>query len=78
MAESVTSAPRWGFLGGHLCLDFANTVDWHASDRPEELLTSYGEFVEWSQRAGILTEEQAQSLLRQAAERSDAAEVVLK
>jgi len=78
MAELANSASRWGFLGGHLCLDFANTVDWHASDRPEELLTSYGEFVEWSQRAGILTEEQAQSLLRQAAERPDAAEAALK
>lgn len=77
MAESVSSASRWGFLGGRLCLDFANTVDWHASDRPEELLTSYGEFIAWSQRAGILTEEQVQSLLQQAAERPDEAEAAL-
>lgn len=78
MAELATSATRWGFLGGRLCLDFANTVDWHASDRPEELLTSYGEFIAWSQRAGILTGEQAQSLLQQAAERPDEAEAAFK
>ncbi len=78
MTESTPSASRWGFLGGRLCLDFANTVDWHASDRPEELLTSYEELVAWSQQAGILTGEQAQSLLHQAAERPNEAEAALQ
>ena len=78
MSKSVTSAITWKLLGGHLCLDFANTADWHASDQPEELLTSYAEFVSWSQQAGVLTEKQAKRLLRQAADRPEEAMAVLK
>ena len=77
MSKSATRAITWNLLGGRLCLDFANTVDWHASDQPEELLTGYAEFVSWSQQAGIPTEKQAKHLLRQAAERPEEALAVL-
>jgi predicted RNA-binding Zn ribbon-like protein len=64
-------------LGGRLCLDFANTADWHSSKDPVEFLTSYSELVAWSQQRGILTGCQAQSLLREAADRPlDAAAVL--
>lgn len=78
MSKSATNVITWKLLGGHLCLDFANTADWHASDQPEERLTSYAEFVSWSQQAGILTEKQAKRLLRQAADRPEEAMAVLK
>ena len=47
---------------GRLCLDFANTADWHTSDQPEEQLNSYTDLVEWAKGVGILTEGQAQQL----------------
>ena len=78
MSKSVKSETTWKLLGERLCLDFANTADWHASDQPEELLTSYAELVSWSQQAGLLTEKQAKRQLRQAAERPDEAVAVLK
>jgi predicted RNA-binding Zn ribbon-like protein len=78
MGKSAKSETTWKLLGGRLCLDFANTADWHASDQPEELLTSYTELVSWSQQAGLLTDQQARRLLRQAAERPDDAAAVLR
>ena len=78
MSKSVASTITWTLRGGHLCLDFANTADWHASDQPEERLTSYEEFVSWSQQAGVLTEEQAKHLFRRAADRPEQVKAVLK
>jgi len=78
MSTSATSAITWKLLGGHLSLDFANTADWHASDRPEELLTSYAALVSWSRQAEVLTDKQAKRLLREAANRPDEALAVLK
>jgi predicted RNA-binding Zn ribbon-like protein len=43
------------FIGGRLCLDFANTVDWRRRSEPEELLPDYGGLLDWSVRAGTLS-----------------------
>jgi predicted RNA-binding Zn ribbon-like protein len=51
-------------LGKHLCLNFANTVDWRLSTRPHEYLSSYYDLVTWSRRVGVLTQKEAQRLLR--------------
>jgi len=62
---------------GRLCLDFANTEDWHASDHPEERLRSYADLVAWAEKEGILSEAEAQQLLGEAALRpADAAAVL--
>jgi predicted RNA-binding Zn ribbon-like protein len=59
---------------GRLCLDFANTAEWHASDQPVEGLNSYADLVRWSQSVGLLTEDGVQHLLDRAARRpADAA-----
>ena len=63
---------------GRLCLDFANTADWHASDQPEDLLNSYTDLVSWAERVGILAEDEAQQLLREAAHRPNDAVTVLE
>ena len=39
-------------IGGALCLDFANTVDWHDSDRAVELLDRAGSLSDWARIAG--------------------------
>ena len=41
-------------IGGHAALDFANTAAWHASDAPRESLTTYGQFLQWAERASVL------------------------
>jgi predicted RNA-binding Zn ribbon-like protein len=61
-----------------LCLDFANTAEWHASDQPHEYLNSYVDLVTWAQQAGLLTAEKAEQLNRQASGRATEAEATLK
>jgi predicted RNA-binding Zn ribbon-like protein len=78
MGESMTDAGALALLGGRLSLDFANTADWHASDRPVEFLTSYGQLVTWGQHAGVLTEQDVQGLLEEAARRPAEAAAVLE
>jgi predicted RNA-binding Zn ribbon-like protein len=63
---------------GELCLDFTNTVEWHASNHPEERLITYVDLVTWSGRAGLLTKIDSRRLLREAARRPRAAAATLK
>jgi predicted RNA-binding Zn ribbon-like protein len=50
------------FIGGRLCLDFANTVDWRRRSEPEELLHDYAGLLDWSVRAGSLSPAEARRL----------------
>lgn len=52
---------------GRLCLDFADTAHWHASDQPTETLNDYADLVAWSQSVGLLTEGETRNLLDAAA-----------
>ena len=61
-----------------LCLDFANTADWHASDHPKEQLNRYSDLVSWAQRAGILTDREAQKLSQESVRRPTEAAAVLE
>src|SRR5438045_3349411 len=49
---SVGALPR--FLGGSICLDFANTVDWRTSAAPQELMPDYATLLAWSKVRGTL------------------------
>jgi predicted RNA-binding Zn ribbon-like protein len=77
MEATETNAAQQKLVGGRLCLDFINTVDWHASEHPEEYLTSYQELVAWSLHASILNETEGQQLLTEAALRPDEANTTL-
>ena len=68
----------WSFQAGHLALDFANTVDWHASDHPEELFNSYTDLVHWASDYSLLTPEEARYLTADADHRPEAAAKVLQ
>jgi predicted RNA-binding Zn ribbon-like protein len=48
--------------GDALCLDFANTLDWHESESPTEKLNTYHDLVRWGLEAGQLSQAQARSL----------------
>ncbi|HYA13453.1 MAG TPA: ABATE domain-containing protein [Syntrophales bacterium] len=63
---------------GWLCLDFANTVGWHASDSPEESLNKYTDLVEWSARTGIISGDAKDALLRKSEEEPVEAQAVLE
>jgi predicted RNA-binding Zn ribbon-like protein len=65
-------------LAGELCLDFANTAEWHASDQPYEHLDTYNDLVAWAEHAKLIRAEQAGRLRRQAAEAPEAAERTLQ
>jgi len=48
---------------GRLCLEFANTMDWHASDRPVETLHNYEDLVDWAYNMRLLDGPNATALL---------------
>jgi predicted RNA-binding Zn ribbon-like protein len=63
--------------GGHLCLDFINTVsDHNGLPAEDDLSPGYVNLVEWARRAGALADEETTRLLRTASrEPRDAAAV---
>jgi predicted RNA-binding Zn ribbon-like protein len=62
----------------YLCLDYVNTVEWHASDHPEEQLHSYADLVAWAQRVCLVESQAGAELLAQAEAQPRAAEDVLR
>jgi predicted RNA-binding Zn ribbon-like protein len=76
--NEVARDSQWDFESGKLPLDFSNTVVWHASDHPEEMLVSYADLVDWSVDAGLLTGQEAQSLLSEADNRPAEASAALE
>ncbi len=48
------------------CIAFVNTVGWHASDRPVELLADYGSLLDWSLAHDLLSAHQAELLAKRA------------
>jgi predicted RNA-binding Zn ribbon-like protein len=59
---------KWDFDADLLPLDFANTVEWHATPEPFEKLNSYSDLVGWAWAAGLLTEDETQPLLEESAQ----------
>ena len=62
------------FDAGDLCLDFANTSNWHASEHPEESLHNYSDLLSWGEAAGILSAESADRLWQKALEQPEQAQ----
>ncbi len=66
-AETTSHAP-FEWIGGRLCLDFANTVGWgeggNDGGQGNERIGSYGDLVEWARGSGILTDVAARRLVR--------------
>jgi predicted RNA-binding Zn ribbon-like protein len=68
----AAAAPK--LLGGALCLDFVNTVNWRGRPTaPEDRLTGYDELVFWAWRAGALGRREREALLREGRRRPEAA-----
>lgn len=60
------------------CIDFVNTVDWHASPHPQETLHSFADLVNWAKKEGAITEGKAQEFLREADNRPEEADVTIQ
>jgi predicted RNA-binding Zn ribbon-like protein len=88
LMETLEVAPRTGqatpaprqlpIVGGHLALDFANTVDDPEGVARYDHIGSYPELVGWSIRVGILVPDQAAELLPAAEAHRRAALAALK
>lgn len=72
MLARASSLDEYRPVGGALCLDFANTMDWHASDHPVELLCDPGSLAAWARIAGAGEMEADDADLRCAIELRDA------
>jgi len=60
-ANAGTGAQRLG-----LCLEFANTLHWHASERPHETLQNYEDFLAWTAAQRIVSPGELAALARRA------------
>src|SRR5215472_5795594 len=66
MSETNQETRVFSLSGNHLSLDFVNTLNDREESEPRELLTSYYDLVCWGQQTGIMTDEQARMLLKEA------------
>lgn len=68
------SEPRyaWDFCGGHLAIDFTNTVG-SRGGVPEEHFNTYGDVVSWAEARGVMGRAEARRLRQDAARRPAAA-----
>ena len=78
MTGSVSPAATLKLLGGRLCLDFANTADWHKTAHPEERLHTYRDLVHWARHAGAIPHDAVGPLLAEAARRPQEAAAALE
>ncbi|GIN84230.1 hypothetical protein J6TS2_06160 [Heyndrickxia sporothermodurans] len=79
MSDINKDVHKHDLLGGRLCLDFANTVSWHDSNKKsQELLTSYEKLVNWSLHANILNKQQSLLLIKKAENQPSKAKEVLQ
>jgi predicted RNA-binding Zn ribbon-like protein len=60
-----------------LCLDFANTSEWHASREPVEQLNSYADLVAWAVDAGLVASQRGAQLNQLASQQPARAEAAL-
>jgi predicted RNA-binding Zn ribbon-like protein len=78
MGERLRTASNLELVGGRLCLDFANTVSTRIEKLSRDYLNAYGDLVAWGRHAGVLTDDEAQALHREAARRPHVGATALK
>lgn len=69
MLSKKREAGNIELVGGHLSLDFANTLSTRLESSQAEYLTGYRDLVDWSRHAGILSVEESRRLKGLAARR---------
>lgn len=64
-------------VGGTLCLDFVNTVDWRTDERRQDLLSGYDDLIAWGRRVGAIRDDQARTLRKRVQSDPNAARAAL-
>ena len=77
MSEPIPKRFSFDLSGGHLALDFANTVSWRLTDHKERL-PNYGALVLWAEQAGVLPRRRTTTLLEQSMRTPAEASAVLQ
>ncbi len=62
----------------HVCLDFANTVDWRSGERRLDGFGHYDDLVSWSQKMGLIDKSRAKRLIQETEARRAETEDVLR
>src|SRR6266536_5647148 len=76
--ESIVSPGGGLKVEESLALDFVNTNDWHASEKPIERLTDYADLASWAERVGLVTPADAAELRHLADSHATKAQAVLE
>ncbi len=64
MTDKKRNSGNLKLLGGRLCLDFVNTLDWRGADSPVEFLNTFEDLVAWSRHVGTATSRETGQLSR--------------
>jgi predicted RNA-binding Zn ribbon-like protein len=64
-------------VGGHVSLDFVNTVAWRQGQQVRENLCTYGDWIRWARHVGLLTSADVRNALRWAGRHPARAEAML-
>ena len=77
MIHNKRDAGSLKLLGGRLCLDFINTLDWRGTENPQEFLNTFQDLIIWSRHVGITTLKEAKNLSLMAAGSKIEAKMIL-
>lgn len=77
VAGRQAEAWPFGIVGGHLCLDFANTVSWRKTAVHSDRLATYADLLSWARGVGVLTDAQGLRLIQESIRRPADADAVL-
>lgn len=69
MTQERSEDYSFGFVAGHLALDFVNTVSSYRTPNPHYHIANYADLVAWGVQARLLDEGEARHLLVRGAER---------
>ncbi len=78
VAGSASPPRKFQFVGGNLCLDFANTVGGKRGVIAREYLNFYADFLSWCRQAGLVEKAKEDALARSAARRPEASAAALQ
>ena len=76
VVKLVTSKPPFKTVGGWLCLDFVDSVNWDTETREAERFFGYADLVRWGLFAKTLTDREVEKLLWEAERHPEEAAVV--
>ncbi|HEU5440088.1 MAG TPA: ABATE domain-containing protein [Ktedonobacterales bacterium] len=64
--DKLAAGERFTFIGGHLALDFANTLGGRRGGSTRELLVTYADLIAWGLQASIIAPDEAERLVHAA------------